>query len=186
MFDLNAWNLPVEGNRHAAGSQDAWLGSLRTVMAAVAFIGGTSMSTPYEVVFDPCVSAVSWWPRSSDELAVQVAVRVVSDGDTLNRVKESSGLTWEQLAQVFGVSRRTVHLWTRGGKLNALHAEALRSLAHEVESLAGRTPLQVRAMLMTSDSAGRTPLDRVRALRSSPEDRISAGIPFRNLLPQEE
>jgi transcriptional regulator with XRE-family HTH domain len=41
------------------------------------------------------------------------------------RIRQLSGLTWEQLAQVCGTSRRTLHLWASGRRMNAANEERL-------------------------------------------------------------
>lgn len=43
----------------------------------------------------------------------------------ISELRRISGLTWEQLAGLFGVSRRNVHLWASGMPLNAAHRERL-------------------------------------------------------------
>ena len=49
-----------------------------------------------------------------------------SDREEITWVKEHSGLTWDQLGKVFGVSRRAVHMWANGGRLNESNARRLR------------------------------------------------------------
>lgn len=43
----------------------------------------------------------------------------------LTQLRRISGLTWEQLGQLFGVSRRSVHFWASGKPLNAEHEAQL-------------------------------------------------------------
>lgn len=43
----------------------------------------------------------------------------------LAQLRRISGLTWEQLGQLFGVSRRSVHFWASGKPLNAEHEAQL-------------------------------------------------------------
>ncbi len=46
----------------------------------------------------------------------------------ISEVRRLSGLTWEQLAQLFGVSRRALHFWASGKPLSAQNAEHLQRL----------------------------------------------------------
>jgi transcriptional regulator with XRE-family HTH domain len=39
--------------------------------------------------------------------------------ESISELRRLSGLTWEQLGQLFGVSRRSVHFWASGKPLNA-------------------------------------------------------------------
>ena len=54
----------------------------------------------------------------SDEHNTVSASAVLADADELRWLKAHSGLTWEQLGKAFGVSRRAVHLWANGGRMN--------------------------------------------------------------------
>src|SRR6266542_2454198 len=45
---------------------------------------------------------------------------------SVRHLYEASGLTWEQLARLFGVSRRAVHNWANGGRMTARHVEISR------------------------------------------------------------
>ncbi len=47
---------------------------------------------------------------------------------SINELRRLSGLTWEQLARLFNVSRRTLHFWASGQKINSLNEEKLNRL----------------------------------------------------------
>lgn len=76
---------------------------------------------------------------------------------------QQSGLTWDQLGRVFGVSRRAVHMWANGGRLNAGNAEVLAQLASVVRALPTRDPALRRAALLAAGPDGRSVLDALRA-----------------------
>jgi transcriptional regulator with XRE-family HTH domain len=40
-------------------------------------------------------------------------------------IRRLTGFTWEQLAQLFNVSRRTLHFWASGQKLNSFNEQQL-------------------------------------------------------------
>lgn len=94
-----------------------------------------------------------------------------SDRDEVMWIKEHSGLTWDQLGKVFGVSRRAVHMWANGGRLNESNARRLRefsAIIRGVESETPRpTPEVVRARLLQVDSDGMSSIDRLRRERST-------------------
>lgn len=92
-----------------------------------------------------------------------VGVHSASDQENVRWVHETSGLTWEQLGKVFGVSRRAVHLWANGGRLNARNAETLSELVAIVRDLPGRNAQERRALLLAPDAEGVSPIDRMRA-----------------------
>lgn len=67
---------------------------------------------------------------------------------------DRSGLTWEELARLFGVSRRAVHSWAAGGRMNAHHSELLSKLTLVVESVDTGDPAHTRGRLMAPSSVG--------------------------------
>jgi hypothetical protein len=93
-----------------------------------------------------------WSPvaAAADSHAV-AAPDVRSDQEEILWVKENSGLTWDQLGKVFGVSRRAVHLWANGGRMNEANAEVLRRFASDVATHLGGTAEQTRAALLAHD-----------------------------------
>lgn len=46
-------------------------------------------------------------------------------GKAVMEIRRLTGFTWEQLAQLFNVSRRTLHFWASGQKLNSSNEEQL-------------------------------------------------------------
>jgi transcriptional regulator with XRE-family HTH domain len=66
----------------------------------------------------------------------------------LDEIKSLSGLTWEQLANIVGVSRRTIHLWLQGNSLSHANEERLHSILHIVRSLSGSSQLDVRSRML--------------------------------------
>lgn len=93
------------------------------------------------------------------------------DNEEVVWIKEHSGLTWDQLGKVFGVSRRAVHMWANGGRLNESNARRLREFSSIIKSAEGEvpevTPEAVRARLLQVESDGLSIVDRLRRERSS-------------------
>ncbi|MBR7206951.1 hypothetical protein KB219_35335, partial [Pseudomonas aeruginosa] len=82
-------------------------------------------------------------------------------------MKEETGLTWDQLGRIFGVSRRAVHLWANGGRMNAGNAETLYDLMSVVRSLPGENSDERRMALLALDKDGRSIVDSYRTRRAS-------------------
>lgn len=101
------------------------------------------------------------------------------DREEVAWIKEHSGLTWDQLGKVFGVSRRAVHMWANGGRLNESNALRLRAfsavISREESRLVGSTPERVRARLLQIESDGLSIVDRLRNERSAG---LSWGAPY--------
>lgn len=107
------------------------------------------------------------------------AVAHRSDRDEIVWIKEHSGLTWDQLGKVFGVSRRAVHMWANGGRLNEVNAERLREFASIIQRLEVETPAAtpetIRARLNQVEADGYSIVGRLRQERASGP---SWGAPF--------
>ncbi|MGW5571475.1 hypothetical protein ACWEVD_09770 [Nocardia thailandica] len=111
------------------------------------------------------------------------AVGKRSDREEVAWVKDNSGLTWDQLGKVFGVSRRAVHMWANGGRLNESNAQRLREFSAIVQSLVAAapgdgteaTPESVRARLLEIGPLGRSIVGEFRYRRTKGP---SWGAPF--------
>ena len=78
-----------------------------------------------------------------------------STAGILRTVRDRTGLTWEQTARLFGVSRRAVHLWASGGRMTAANEEALLRLATLLSSMDGASPLDTRRAVLAQLEAER-------------------------------
>jgi transcriptional regulator with XRE-family HTH domain len=111
----------------------------------------------------------------------------VTTAELVHRLRAGSGLTGDQLARLFGVSRRAVHLWASGGRINAAHHERLSQLVAVVEGLQGETPEQRRSALLAPGPDGRSLYDRLRSEHGSRDgDILSAPWHPTDLLDDEE
>lgn len=80
-------------------------------------------------------------------------------GTTIAELRRRSGLTWEQLARLFGVARRSVHFWASGKALNAANEERLGRMLAVVRYIDRGTAQATRAALMTAQNDGVIPFD---------------------------
>jgi hypothetical protein len=94
------------------------------------------------------------------------SVAVPDQIELVRWVHDASGLTWDQVGRLLGVSRRSVHMWANGGRINATNAEALNALAALIQATPPGTPDQRRAFLLAPRSGGRSALDEFRAARA--------------------
>lgn len=67
---------------------------------------------------------------------------------SVSHLHDHSGLTWDQLGKLFGVSRRAVHMWASGKRMNARNTELLGELLRLVNSAPGVTVEERRAWLL--------------------------------------
>ena len=78
---------------------------------------------------------------------------------SLTVLRQITGLTWDQVGTLFGVSRRAVHFWVNGKTMAAAHYEHLeRSLACIKTADKGNAPANRQALFVT-DANGVAPFD---------------------------
>jgi len=75
---------------------------------------------------------------------------------SVRSLHKRSGLTWDELAQVFGVSRRTLYNWSTGGKVSASHAQAISSVIRAVYQVDTGSPELTRSKLLAPAEDGTT------------------------------
>jgi hypothetical protein len=81
-------------------------------------------------------------------IEVEPVVLTRSQEDVLGRIKSASGLTWEQIARLVGVKRRSIHNWLNGGTIASEHEERLHALDSVIDAAAkGRSPHETRAWM---------------------------------------
>ncbi len=102
-------------------------------------------------------SAVS--PNQSVSLVVQEGFEVRR---ALHELRRLSGLTWESLADVLGVTRRSVHLWANGGPINSPNEKQVRDLLVALRIVDRGTATENRQLLLTPLEDGRTISDLLR------------------------
>jgi len=91
-----------------------------------------------------------------------------SPADLVRKLRDATGLTWDQIARMFGVSRRAVHLWANGGKLSAANEELLVKANEIVARLPGESADEVRRELFRPQPGGGLSLyDELRSRHAS-------------------
>ncbi len=73
-------------------------------------------------------------------------------------LRRLSGLTWERLAKVFGVSRRTLHFWASGKAMNTTNEERLFRMLAVIRRMDRGNARENRTLLLTERS-GVAPID---------------------------
>lgn len=82
----------------------------------------------------------------------------------VKRMRELSGLTWDQFARAFNVSRRAVHHWASGGNLSAVNAALLDEFDRLLGAVGTGQPENVRQALTNADGSGESLLNAFRKL----------------------
>lgn len=124
-------------------------------------VAGTSSTEPGRSWGDPYIP-------QTDATAASTACRSLAEGygpreletsgQAIASLRRLSGLTWDQLGELFGVSRRSVHFWASGKPLNpANEARLMRVLA--VIQFVHRGDPQLTRRALFEPVGGRIPFD---------------------------
>lgn len=136
-------------------------------------------SPPFLVSEQPTRQANVWTSAapSAAEVADEPAVVSHSDREEVLWVKENSGLTWDQLGKVFGVSRRAVHMWANGGRMNESNSRTLHDFGAEVRRYLQGTPDATRTALLSHGAGDLSIVEQFRTRNVVPAGE-SWGSPF--------
>ena len=160
---------PFEGYSGAGESYQFTIRFRCVVTSEAVFAGDHTLA---ERVGEPTYSSRQAW-AFFDGSWEYVAARVATDASTssngslvrslegdphpkplaasrVRRLKNQSGLTWDQLRRLFGVSERSMHLWAGGARMNARNAERLAYLEQVVHVLGAKDADQSREALLSS------------------------------------
>jgi hypothetical protein len=111
---------------------------------------------------------------ASDETVAHTGTKQTTSEETspqtmasmVRQVHDMSGLTWDQLARLFGVSRRAIHHWASGGNMSARNIETLVDVMRSVRKLPGPDSANRRSQLLMPVDGGVSLYERLlRRLR---------------------
>jgi DNA-binding transcriptional regulator YiaG len=105
-----------------------------------------------------------------------------STAELVRDLWERSGLTWDQLARLFGVSRRAVHAWATGARPNAYHQELLSELTQIVASIDTGDPHRNRELLLAPRPERLSWFDEVRVRHADQASDIAGTLSPAQLL----
>ncbi len=89
----------------------------------------------------------------------------LSGSSAVTELRRISGLTWEQLARVFDVSRRSVHFWASGQPMNAANEERLQRTLRAVRAVDRGSAAANRTAILTALADGTIPYDILKEQR---------------------
>jgi DNA-binding transcriptional regulator YiaG len=94
---------------------------------------------------------------------------------SVRSLRQRSGLTWDELARIFGVTRRSLYNWSIGGQVSAAHAQTLARVIAVVHGVDAGDPKLTRSRLLAPTESGATLYTRLAQQRGSV---ASAGGPI--------
>lgn len=150
---------PTFDSTSAAGAM--LMRQVREPVLVGCMLAGLGTSTAYATTQD-----LVWRSQRSLEQTTAGAVVPTAQpaGAAIGELRRLSGLTWDQLARIFSVSRRSLHFWASGKPMAPSNEEHLQ-----------RVLAAVRKIDRGAASANRTALLGVRENGSIPFDLLVAG-----------
>jgi hypothetical protein len=82
---------------------------------------------------------------------------------SLGELRRLTGLTWDQLARVFKVSRRSLHFWASGKPMAAANEEHLQRMLAVARKIDRGSASATRAALLDARDGGSLPFDLLAA-----------------------
>ncbi len=153
-----------------------WMGP--QVAGSILVIGGTSAAL-----------TVSWGSIPSVWVQTSGGASIVHQDDTgaaIAELRRLSGLTWDQLARLFGVTRRSLHFWASGKPLTPANEERLNRMLATIRKIDRGSAGANRAALLGASTGGEIPFDMLIEGRYEPVVALAAlgGVPPRPVRPR--
>ena len=160
-----------------SGSRSRSTSALRLFGAGLLVPGGFTMSSavvPQDIGASTSVLTSQHVIHGTNQL---------TPSQRVSKLKEESGLTWGQIAELFGVSRRAVHFWVEGGNMVAHNVERLLRLEEARRAINGVGPTAVRNGFFTVTANGQSPFAKLLSEIAPTGPRLMAGPPIESSRP---
>ena len=145
----------LESGVTSAGSSAFAHPVVTIALASLMLFGGGTSSDSIIPVDDVAAAALA----QEETSAGPAAMARTEHATAVLELRSLSGLSWEQLARLFGVSRRAAHLWAAGNAMSAPNEEHLyRCLAVLRQADRGGSAFN-RASLFRTDRTEASPFD---------------------------
>lgn len=131
----------------------------RPIVVAVTVFPTLSGTATNEPISERDLLLVLERTNSGLPLSFQSANSAEVNRDALNELRKLSGLTWEQLAKLFNVSRRSLHFWASGQPLSRFNEENLNRLLGTIRYINRGSASLNRNLLLSSGQDGRLLFD---------------------------
>jgi DNA-binding transcriptional regulator YiaG len=127
--------------------------------------GGTSMPAHVEPVRSSQSATYGALPSRVERVTDTSREQSIGDQDeaplpdlakSVRSLRQRSGLTWDELARIFGVTRRTLYNWSVGGQVSAVNARAIAEVVRLVHEVDSGDPKTTRSRLLAPMQNGAT------------------------------
>lgn len=122
------------------------------------FAGTTSVVSAAPARHDE-IAYVSFQTGNGEAVRAQAVTEDAAPAIKVRQLHARSGLSWEQVSRLFGVSRRAVHLWSAGGRMTEYHARLLERHAAVVAQHDCGDPEETKRHLLAAGAEARSPYE---------------------------
>ncbi|NMQ29138.1 XRE family transcriptional regulator [Candidatus Accumulibacter phosphatis] len=119
-------------------------------------LAGIGTSTAYTLPADTVLHSRRVAVQTTAGTSVSAAT---PSGSAIGELRRVSGLTWDQLARLFNVSRRSLHFWASGKSMAPSNEEHLQRLLTVVRKVDRGSASANRAILLGVREDGNMPFD---------------------------
>lgn len=123
-------------------------------------LAGIGTSTAYTLPADEVLHSQRVAVQTTAGASVSAAT---PSGSAIGELRRMSGLTWDQLARLFNVSRRALHFWASGRSMAPSNEEHLQRLLAVVRKVDRGSASANRAILLGVREGGNLPFDLLAA-----------------------
>lgn len=143
----------------AAGAV-TWLSGSRPMLVGVLLAGlGATTTTPAPSdTQTPAMYVLEHSTTAGVSLSTQSGA-----GAEIGELRRLTGFTWDQLASLFGLSRRSLHFWASGKAMASSNEEHLHRLLATVRKLDRGSASENRRLLLGGSKPGAAPIDLLAA-----------------------
>ena len=135
-----------------------------------AMLAGIGTSTAVGMSDQTAIPSLNFVQQTTAGATVALVARA---GSAIADLRRLSGFTWEQLARLFKVSRRSLHFWASGKAMTSSNEEHLQRLLAVVRKIDRGSVSTNRAVLLAVREDGTIPFD---LLADEQYDRVVALI----------
>lgn len=146
---------------------------ISTVLTASALAG----VSPSATTAGKHVADVPFYTASTPPNLYSTITDPTSHVEDLLELKSQTALTWDELAKLFGVTRRSLHNWTNGRPLTSDNEMTLARLRAFIATVRPNDPQYVRATLLAPTFSGKTVFDLLRTEQFDLAERELARLP---------
>jgi DNA-binding transcriptional regulator YiaG len=144
----------------SAAGATTWLSGSRPILVGVLLAGlGTTATIPAPGE----AQATDLYVLEHSTTAGASVFTQSSAGAEIGELRRLTGFTWDQLAHLFGLSRRSLHFWASGKPMASSNEEHLHRLLATVRKLDRGSASENRRLLLTASRFGEVPMDLLAA-----------------------